>query len=116
MDAVSEGKITVAPGVLLDIVEQAALYSDGVVGMASIPARVDRIFRKVISGDGIELEIRGDSVIIDLYLIVRAVDLLSLSHRVQQEVIRAMDKLVGLKVDAVNVHIEDIAYPENEQA
>jgi uncharacterized alkaline shock family protein YloU len=116
MDTVAEGKITVAPGVLLDIVEQAALYSDGVVGMASIPARVDRIFRKLISGDGIELEIRGDSVIIDLYLIVRAVDLVSLGHRVQQEVMRAMDKLVGLKVDAVNIHVEDIYYPENQTA
>lgn len=116
MDKVAEGKITVAPGVLLDIIEQAALYSDDVVGMAAVPARVDRIFRRLITGDGIELEIRGDSIIVDLYLVVRPVDLLSLSHRVQNEVIRAMDKLVELKVGAVNVHIEDVAYPENEPA
>ncbi len=116
METVAEGKITVAPRVLLDIIEQAALYSDDVVAMASIPARVDRIFRKVISDDGIEMEIRGDTVVIDLYLIVRAVNLLSLCHRVQQEVIRAMDKLVGLNVTAVNIHIEDISYPENESA
>jgi len=113
MDTVAEGKITVAPEVLLDIVRQAALYTEGVVGTASIPPRVDRIFRKLVTGEGIEMEIREDSVVIDLYLVVRAVDMLALSHRVQKEVIRAMDKLVGLTVDAVNVHIEDVAYPDN---
>ena len=50
---------------------------------------------------------------IELDLVVQAADMLSLSHRVQKEVIRAMDKLVGLRVDAVNVHIEDVAYPDN---
>jgi len=112
-DTVREGKITLAPEVLLDIIRQAALYTDGVVRMASIPPRVDRIFRRIVSGDGIEMEIKEDSVSIDLYLIVREVDLLELSHQVQKEVMRSMDKLVGLTVNAVNVHIEDIAYPDN---
>jgi len=113
MDIVQEGKITVAPEVLLDIIQQAALYTDGVVRMASIPPRVDRIFRRVITAEGIELEIKDVSAVIDLYLVVRPVDMLALSHRVQKEVIRSMDKLVGLKVDAVNIHIEDVAYPNN---
>lgn len=112
-ETIMEGKITVAPGVLLDIVEQAALYTDGVVSMASIPPRVDRIFRRLITGEGIQLEIRQDSVIIDLYLIVQAVNVTQLSHQIQREVIRSMDRIVGLKVDAVNIHIEDIAYPNN---
>ena len=116
MNTISEGTITVAPGVLLDIIEQAALYTDGVMGMASIPPRVGRIFRRLISGDGIELEVGEDSVSIDLYLIVQAVDLLTLCHQVQKEVIRAMDKLVGLKVSAVNIHIEDVAYSELDTA
>ena len=110
MNTVSEGKITVAPGVLLDIIEQAALYTDGVIGMASTPPSVGRIFRKLITGEGIELEIKEGSVSIDLYLIVQAVDMVTLCHHVQKEVIRAMDKLVGLEVSAVNIHIEDVAY------
>lgn len=113
MDTITEGKITVAPRVLLEIVEQAATYPDSVVAMASIPPRVDRIFRKLITGEGIQLEIKQDSVVIDLYLIVQAVNITELSHQIQKEVIRAMDKIVGLKVDAVNIHIEDIAYSNN---
>jgi uncharacterized alkaline shock family protein YloU len=62
------------------------------------------------------MEIGDDCVSIDLYLIVEAVDLLALSHRVQKEVIRALDSLVGLEVDAVNIHIEDVAYPDSGSA
>ncbi len=112
-EVIRAGKITVAPEVLLQIIEQAALYTDGVVKLASIPPRVDRIFRKLITGDGIELEIKEKAVIIDLYLVARAVNLVTLSQRVQKEVMRTMDKLVGLQVDTVNVHIEDVAYPDN---
>jgi uncharacterized alkaline shock family protein YloU len=113
MATIPEGKITVAPEVLLEIIELAALYTDGVVRLASTPARVDRLFKKVISGNGIDLEIDQDSVTIDLYLIVKEVDILALSHKVQKEVIRSMDRIVGLNVNAVNVHIEDVEYPDN---
>jgi uncharacterized alkaline shock family protein YloU len=113
MSTVPDGKITVSPEVLLEIIEQAALYTEGVVGMASVPPRVDRLFRRLVMAEGIQLEIHDDSVTVDVYLIVRAVDLMALSQRVQKEVIRAMDKLVGLQVRAVNVHIEDVEYPNN---
>jgi uncharacterized alkaline shock family protein YloU len=113
VETIRQGKITVAPEVILDIIRQAALYTEGVMGMSSIPPRVDRIFRRLITGEGIALEILDESVTIDLYLVAEQVDLLNLGHRVQREVIRSMDKLVGLKVDEVNIHIEDIAYPSN---
>lgn len=113
MPAIPEGKITVSPAVLLEIIEQAALYTDGVLGMASVPPRVDRLFRRLVTTEGIELEILDDELAVDVYLTVRAVDLMTLSHNVQKEVIRALDKLVGLKVRAVNIHIEDVAYPDN---
>jgi uncharacterized alkaline shock family protein YloU len=113
VDTIRQGKITVAPEVILDIIRQAALYADGIVGMASIPPRVDRIFRRLITGEGIVMEILDDSVAIDLYLIAEEVDLLEVSHRVQREVIRSVDRLVGLNVHEVNIHIEDITYPGN---
>jgi uncharacterized alkaline shock family protein YloU len=112
-DQVREGKITVAPEVLLDIVQQAALYTDGVLSMAPTHPQVDRLFRRIVVSEGIKMEIRDSSVKIDLFLVTQATDLLALSHKVQNEVIRAMDKMVGVKVDAVNIHIEDIAYPGN---
>ena len=113
MEQIREGKITIAPEVLLDIVREAALYTDGVDSLAPIPPRVDRIFRRVVTTQGIELEIKDDSISIDLYLAVRAVNFITLSHKIQKEVIRSMDKLVGLEVDSVNIHIEDVVYPQN---
>jgi uncharacterized alkaline shock family protein YloU len=113
MEVIRQGKITVAPEVVLDIIRQAVLYAEGVVGMAPIPPRVDRIFRRLITGEGIAMEILEDSVTIDLYIVAEEVDLLALSHRVQREVVRSMDKLVGLNVREVNIHIEDVAYPNN---
>jgi uncharacterized alkaline shock family protein YloU len=113
VDTIRHGKITVAPEVILDIIRQAVLYTDGIAGMASIPPRVDRIFRRLITGDGIAMEVLEDSVAIDLYVIAEEVDLLDLSHRVQREVIRSVDRLVGLNVHEVNIHVEDVAYPTN---
>jgi uncharacterized alkaline shock family protein YloU len=113
VDTVRHGKITVAPEVILDIIKQAVLYTEGIAGMATIPPRVDRIFRRLITGEGIAMEILDDSVAIDLYLVAEEVDLLQVSHRVQREVIRSVDKLVGLNVKEVNIHIEDIAYASN---
>ena len=66
-----------------------------------------------VEGAACELEIGEDSVAIDLFLVVRAVDMLALSHKVQQEIMRTMDRIVGIEVDAVNIHIEDVAYPGN---
>jgi uncharacterized alkaline shock family protein YloU len=52
----------------------------------------------------------------DLYLTLNHdVSVKEVSRQVQQEVARAVEDMVGMQVQRVDVHIEDIAFPDSEQ-
>ncbi len=110
------GKTTIAPDVLLTIAKLSALGVPGVAQMSPVPGGVNRLFRRGI-GDGVRIEVKDQSVAVDLYLVVKNdVNVREASRAVQAEVTRAIHEMVGMEVLAVNVHIEDIAYPENTKA
>lgn len=110
------GATTIAPGVLLTIARLTALAVPGVAGMAPIPGGVNRLFRRG-TGDGVRIEVEGDRVSADLYLSLNHdVNVREVSRQVQQEVARAVEDMVGMQVQRVDVHIEEIAFPNGEQA
>lgn len=104
------GMTTIAPGVLVRIAQLTALTVDGVAGMASVPGGVNRLFRKG-SGEGVRIEVEDSQVAADLYLIMEdGVDVRAVSRQVQQEVARAMEEMVGMQVQRVDIHIEEIEF------
>jgi uncharacterized alkaline shock family protein YloU len=108
------GKTTIAPGVLLTIARLSALGVPGVTRMSPVPGGVNRLFKRGL-GDGVRIEVaeREHSVRVDLYLVVNPEAYVrDVSRTVQLEVTRAIEEMVGLDVLSVNVHIEDIAFPE----
>ena len=114
-DERAPGTTTIAPGVLLTIARLTALAVPGVAGMALIPGGVNRLFRRG-TGDGVRIEVEGDRVSADLYLTLNHdVSVKEVSRQVQQEVARAIEDMVGMQVQRVDVHIEDIAFPDGEQ-
>ncbi len=65
--------------------------------------------------DGVSVEVRGQSVLIDLYLVMQpGYNLREVGRAVQSAVRRAVEEMVGMDILAVNVHVEDIADPEKE--
>jgi uncharacterized alkaline shock family protein YloU len=44
------------------------------------------------------------------------VDLRAASRAIQVAVIEAIDKMVGVPVDSVNVHVEDVVYTQDQTA
>ncbi len=61
--------------------------------------------------NGVVLEIDGNQVIVDAYLIVLPeVNVKDVSKDVQQSVKRSIEELVGMDVRTVNIHIEDVDY------
>ncbi len=103
--------VTIAPGVLLTIVRMASLSIEGVVRTANVPGGVDRWFRRNASDDGVRIAIDEGSVHVDVYLIVSATRSLHATCRdVQAEVSRTIQEYAGMKVTAVNVHIEDVVF------
>ena len=108
------GKTTVAHDVLLTIARLSAVQTPGVARTSPLPDGVDRIFKRGID-DGVRVEVRDQSVLVDLYLVLQpGRNLREVGRSVQSAVRRAIEEMVGMDVLAVNVHVEDIADPEKE--
>lgn len=108
------GTTSIAPGVLVTLAKHTALRVPGVVGMAPLPGGVNRIFRPG-SSEGVRIEVQDGSVRIDLHLILaQDTNVRDVSRKVQAEVTRAIEEMVGMDVVQVNVHIEDIRYTESK--
>lgn len=103
--------VTIAPGVILTIVQIAALNVEGVCGMGSTPGSVDRWLRRTTAHDGVRLSLEDDGVRVDIYLLADATrGLFETSKAVQQAVSRTIKEYVGMDVLAVNVHIDDVEF------
>ncbi len=109
------GKTTIAHDVLLTIARLSALQTPGVARTSPLPGGVDRIFKRGID-DGVRVEVRDQSVLIDLYLVLQSgYNLREVGRAIQSSVRRAIEEMVGMDVLAVNVHVEDIADPEDKE-
>ena len=112
-ESVTPGKTTVAPEVLVAIARMATLEVPGVYALCPVPGGVNRLFKRG-ADEGVRLQITDDVVDVDLYLILEHdVNLRQVSREVQKAVARALGEMVGMTVGHVNVHIEDIHYPNN---
>lgn len=108
------GTTTMAPGVLVTLAKRTALNVPGVAGMAALPGGVNRLFRRG-SAEGVQIQIDETCVCIDLYLILKHdTNVRSVSRKVQSEVARAIEEMIGMKVTRIDIHIEDIDYSDSE--
>ena len=99
------GKITVAPEVVETIARLTALAVPGVARLLS-PSGLKRL----LGQDGVELQIVGNTVRLDLYVVTDPdASMLTIGRQIQTEVTRAIQDTVGMEVAAINVHIEDVA-------
>jgi uncharacterized alkaline shock family protein YloU len=111
----SIGRIEVSPDVLATIAHFAALRVEGVAKMASIPADVARLFRRETRHHGILLDLSNDKVKFDIYVIMTPdVNIMETSQRLQTAVGEAIETMVGIAIDTVNVHVEDVIYAQGE--
>ena len=110
------GKVTIAPEVLVTIVRLTTQEMPGVHAMSAAWTRdVNRFFGNMCVGDGVQIQVEGEWVSVDLYIVVEHdIDMLQLGRRIQAEVTRAIEEMVGMEVKEVSVHIEDVYYPPAE--
>jgi uncharacterized alkaline shock family protein YloU len=103
------GSVTVEPEVIETMARLTALDVAGVVGIAE--RDVDRLLGT--SGRSVAIQVNEGRVVVDLHLIVGPdQSLLQLGRAVQHEVTRALQQMIGMPVEAVNVHIEDVVYSD----
>lgn len=107
------GKTTIAPNVLLTIVNLTTLKTPGVHGFSAIPGGVDRLFSREYQ-QGIRIEVKEDTVYADLYVALQDnTNIRAVSREIQTNVKRAIEEMVGMNVGRINIHIEEIIYPKN---
>jgi uncharacterized alkaline shock family protein YloU len=102
------GRITIAPEVLAHIAGHAALESYGVVGMSG-RGRVGRLLSRDRVGQGVVVGRNGDGVTVDLYVVVEyGLNLAEVASGLRNRVAYDLERLAGLKVASVEVHIQDV--------
>lgn len=108
------GKTTIAPDVLINIATLTALSVEGVSRLSTIPGGVNRLWKRGHQSDGVRIEVTDNTVNIDLFLILKpATNVRQVSRKVQKEVSRAIDEMVGMSPGRINIHVEDIDFEEN---
>ena len=106
-----QGRITIAPDVLVAIAMLTTLGVPGVARMSPAPDVMDRWFQRG-ANEGVHIEVKGQTVTVDLYIVVtHDARVREVSRTIQAGVARAIEEMVGMAVLRVNVHIEDVAFP-----
>jgi uncharacterized alkaline shock family protein YloU len=108
------GRITIAPEAIAQIVGRTAAECYGVVGMslrARGPAR-DRVTRLLPKGKalrGIVVRNLDGALALELYVVVAyGLNLAEVAATVRSQVSYEVERLTGLEVASVDVHIQDV--------
>jgi uncharacterized alkaline shock family protein YloU len=103
--------VTIAPDVLLTIARMATTGVAGVVRMGNTPGGVNRLLGRIQAADGVQITVHEDTVTAHLYVVADAsANLREMSVAIQKSVARSIREILGMKVESVNVHIEDVAF------
>ena len=104
----SLGRISIVGDVVAQIVGHTAAECYGIVGM-SARGRVGRLLSRDRLRQGIVVGGDGDGLRIDLYVVVEyGLNLAEVAATVRSRVAYEVERLTGLTVAAVEVHIRDV--------
>jgi uncharacterized alkaline shock family protein YloU len=107
------GKVTIAPDVLVSIARLTTLATPGVAHLSSTGMRA--LLGGKESG-GVRVTVENDQVTVDVRIVVEHdANMLQLSQNLQAKIARAIQKMVGMDVSAVNIYIEDVEFPPSEE-
>ena len=81
-----------------------------------IRAEVEQTERGLLAGgageEGIFIEVTGEGVQVEVHIVADAdANMLKLGETLQNSITRAIEEMVGLPVNAINVYIDDVALP-----
>jgi uncharacterized alkaline shock family protein YloU len=110
----TEGRIKVANEVIAQIAAATALQVPGVAGVADRSNQVVRVIRRGGLHKGVRVELLGDVLHLKVYLVADSGrNLPGLAGEVQQKVVAAVDRMLGLKTETVDVYFVDVRFDES---
>ena len=102
------GRITIASDAIAQIVGHTAAECYGVIGMAGKGLKKRLLARDRLT-QGIEVSSRDGGLALDLYVVVEyGLNLAEVAATVRSRVAYEVERLTGLTVAAVEVHIQDV--------
>ncbi|CCU79341.1 Alkaline shock protein [Halanaerobium saccharolyticum subsp. saccharolyticum DSM 6643] len=114
---IDEGSIKIADEVVGIITGLAATEIEGVAGMSGGLAGglADMLGRKNLS-KGVKVEVKEETALVDVYVIINYGNSIpDVAWKIQDNVKQAIEGMTGLNVKAVNVHVQGVNFPEEEQ-
>lgn len=115
-----DGRISVADGVVAKVAGMAAREMSGVHAMGGGGARAVGALRSRVGGgpsvtQGVSVEVGETQAAIDLDLVVEyGVSVADLGRGIQRNVKSAVERMTGLQVTEVNVSIDDVYIPSDD--
>ena len=105
-----DGAIQISEDVVASIASTTAAEVDGVSAMMSANVS-DLVGGKKMSAKGVRVEMDGDGIVVNLFIVVRYGSAIGdVAKRAQQVVRTALEGMTGFKVTAVNVHVGGIGF------
>lgn len=111
------GTIKIADEVVSIIAGLAATEIDGIAGMSGglVGGIAEMLGRKNFS-KGVKVEVGEREAAIDLYIIVKyGVRIPDVALAAQENIKRAIETMTGLSVVEVNVNVQGVNFPEDEE-
>ena len=112
------GIVKISDEVVSVIAGLAASEIDGIVGMsAGLVGGISQILsgKKNLS-KGVKVTVGENNTTIDLYVVVKyGVSIPEVCEKMQQNVIKTVQTMTGLKVDAVNIYVQNVVIPKSEE-
>lgn len=103
------GKTTVSPAVIVAIARMAALSVPGVSSMAPA-SEAAHLFRRPVD-EGVRMVIQDNLVSGDIHIVLKEdVNIREVGRNVQLQVARAIREMVGMEVNRIDIHVENIDY------
>ncbi|MDK2982459.1 MAG: hypothetical protein PWQ55_2806 [Chloroflexota bacterium] len=110
------GNISISYNAIATIAFQSALESYGVVGLATenIARGISQLFKKAPTS-GVNVQYDGDIINIDLYVIIEyGTRIASVTKSVANNVKFNVEKMVGIPVNQVNVHVRGLRVSDTD--
>ena len=106
------GRVKVANEVIAQIAALTALQVEGVAGVADRQSAITRVIRRGGLHKGVRVEMdQDDSLKLQLFLVAESGRVLpSLATEVQQRVVAAVNRMLGLSTSAVDVFFADVRF------
>jgi len=105
------GHIHMSPQAIATLASMAVMDCYGVVGMTNknLAGDLAEILQKDSWRRGVEVNMRGDQIVIDLYVVLEyGLRLSEVAHNIMSTVKYKVEKALGVPVGEVNIHIQGV--------